>query len=95
VSTATLRWGQRWPPVPSATQPPPPGPVTTLRATDYTVSVSSDGRDWRVVASVVGRTECTVDVLQFAPASTRYIAVHITASLGPQTPVLDEVTASR
>ena len=35
VSEAILQWGQHWPSPPEPSQPPPPGPVTTERATSY------------------------------------------------------------
>ncbi len=91
IGTATLRWGQRWPSPPSPTQAAPPGPITTLRAVSYTLTASVDGRSWHTIASVVGRTSGTTDVLHFPPVPARYIALHIAAD-GPQPPVLDELT---
>jgi hypothetical protein len=93
VSTVTLEWGQQWPAPTGANQPPPPGPVTILRATSYDVSVSVNGHSWRTVARVIGRTTGTIDALHFPPTTVRYIAVRITASTDAQPPMLDEITA--
>ena len=93
VSTVTLRWGQQWPAPTGANQPPPPGPVTILRATSYDVSVSVNGRSWRTVARVIRRTTGTIDALHFPPTTVRYVAVRITASTDAQPPMLDEITA--
>jgi trehalose/maltose hydrolase-like predicted phosphorylase len=94
VSRATLRWGQMWPAAPSPTEPPPPGPVVTLRATSYTVAVSTDGQTWHTVASVSGRTTGTTDVLTFPAVPARYIEVTVTASTGTEAPMLDELTVT-
>ncbi len=94
VSTATVQWGQQWPPSPGPNVPPPPGPVTTLRASDYTLQTSVNGRSWHTVASISGRTSGTLDVLRFAPTRARFIRVSITAATGTQPPMLEELTAS-
>jgi hypothetical protein len=93
VSTVTLEWGQQWPAPTGADQPPPPGPVTILRASSYDVSVSVNGHNWRTVARVIGRTTGTVDALHFPPIAVRYVSVRITASTDAQPPMLDEMTA--
>src|SRR5664279_1374649 len=93
VSTVTLRWGQQWPAPTGANQPPPPGPVTILRATSYDVSVSVNGRSWRTVARVIRRTTGTIDALHFPPTTVRYVSVRITVSTDAQPPMLDEITA--
>jgi hypothetical protein len=72
--------------------PPPPGPVQTLRASSYDLVVSANGRDWRVVASVVGRTSGTRDVLTFPPVRARYIGIRITAATNNTPPILEELT---
>jgi trehalose/maltose hydrolase-like predicted phosphorylase len=92
VRTASLRWGEQFPPAPGPNVPPPPGPVTTLRASGYTVQVSANGHAWRTVAAVSGRTTGTVDVVQFAATRARFVRVQITASATSQAPVLDELT---
>jgi len=94
VSTATLQWGRRWPPAPGPDQPPAPGPVTTLRATDYTLAVSAGGRAWRTVAVVDGRSAGSTDVVHFSPVRARYVAVRITATPDGQDPLLDELTVT-
>jgi trehalose/maltose hydrolase-like predicted phosphorylase len=93
LSTVTLEWGQVWPAAAGPTQAPPPGPVTTLRASSYDVAVSSDGHTWHTVALVSGRVTGTVDVLQFPPIEARYVSVRIASSTGAQPPMLDELTA--
>jgi trehalose/maltose hydrolase-like predicted phosphorylase len=79
ISHATLVWGRMWPPAPAPNVPPPPGPVQTLRATDYRVLVSIDGHNWRTVARVRGVTSRTVrDQLNFGPVRARFIQLRIT-----------------
>jgi trehalose/maltose hydrolase-like predicted phosphorylase len=95
VSTATVQWGQVWPSAPAPNQPPPPGPVAILRASTYTVAVSDDGRAWRTVATVTGRTTGTTDVVHFAATRVRYVALHVTASTDMQPPKLDELIVTR
>jgi trehalose/maltose hydrolase-like predicted phosphorylase len=92
VRTAILRWGRQWPPAPGPNIPPPPGPVTTLRASSYELLVSTDGHSWRTVATITGRTTGTIDVLHFAPTRARYIRVQISSGTGGQPPMLDELT---
>ena len=94
VNRATLRWGQMWPPAPSPTEPPPPGPVVTLRASTYTLAVSTDGHTWRTVATVTDRTTGITDVLTFPAVRARYVGVTITGSTGTGPPMLDEVTVT-
>jgi hypothetical protein len=95
VSTATVQWGQMWPPTPAPNRPPPPGPVVTLRASAYELAVSINGHTWRTVATVTGRTTGTTDVLHFPSTRARYIAVRITQSAAVRQPVLDELTVTR
>jgi trehalose/maltose hydrolase-like predicted phosphorylase len=95
VSTATLQWGQMWPPAPALNQPPPPGPVVTLRASSYSLGVSLNGRTWHTVATVTGRMTGTMDVLHFPATRARYVAVRITESTDQQPPKLDELTVTR
>ncbi len=96
VSTATVLWGRQWPPAPGPNIPPPPGPVTVLRASDYTLQVSVDGRTWHTVATVSGRTTGTTDVLRFSPVRAAFVRVQIAASTANTPPMLQElaVTAS-
>jgi trehalose/maltose hydrolase-like predicted phosphorylase len=95
VSTATLQWGQMWPPAPGPTQPPPAGPVLTVRASAYEVALSVNGRTWRTVATVTGRMTGTTDVVHFPAARARYVAVTITRSPVMRPPMLDELTVTR
>jgi hypothetical protein len=92
IDRAAVNWGQRWPGPPGPNMPPPPGPVQTLRASSYDLVVSANGRDWRVVASVVGRTSGTRDVLTFPPVRARYIGIRITAATNNTPPILEELT---
>jgi trehalose/maltose hydrolase-like predicted phosphorylase len=94
VSNVTLQWGQQWPAAALPDQPAPAGPVTTLRATNYEVDASLDGRAWHTIAKVEQRTSGTTDVLRFAPVKARYISVRITASAGVEPPIVDELTVS-
>ncbi|HEY2770571.1 MAG TPA: discoidin domain-containing protein [Solirubrobacteraceae bacterium] len=95
VATATLVWGRQWPPAPGPNIPPPPTPVTVLRATDYTVQISQNGRVWRTVAAVSGRTTGTTDVLHFKARRARYVRAHITAATAGKMPMLEELTLTR
>lgn len=91
VSEAILQWGQHWPSPPEPSQPPPPGPVTTERATSYALEVSVDGRTWNTVATIRNRTGGTTDVLQFPATSARFVALHVIAGQDVQPPVLNEL----
>jgi hypothetical protein len=95
VSHATLRWGQMWPPAPAPNVPPPPGPVHTLRPSAYDLLVSADGRTWHVVSRVRDTSNRTTDRLSFASVAARYVRVHILASQGKATPVLDVLDVRR
>ncbi len=94
VRTATVRWGQQWPPAPGPNLPPPAGPVTTLRASSYTVQVSRDGVSWQTVGAVTGRTGGVTDVIHFIPSTARFVRIQITAATGTQPPLLDELTVT-
>lgn len=92
VRSATLDWGQAYPPPPAPNVPPPPGPVKTLRASSYDLLVSADGVRWTTAARVRGVTTGTQDVLTFAPVRARYVRVRITAATNNTPPMLDEIT---
>ncbi|HKC27229.1 MAG TPA: glycosyl hydrolase family 65 protein [Jatrophihabitans sp.] len=93
VSHATLMWGRMWPPAPAPNVPPPPGPVQTLRPTDYRLLVSTDGHTWKTVAHVQVTTNQVRDVLSFPAVSARFVAVRMTqAASGRPLPMLDELT---
>ncbi len=94
VRKVTLAWGRQWPPAPGPNIPPPPTPVKTVRASSYVLYVSGDGRHWRKVASVSGRTGRVVDVLRFKAVKARFVKLVMTASSQPQPPMLDELTAT-
>jgi trehalose/maltose hydrolase-like predicted phosphorylase len=91
ISRAVVLWGRQWPPAPGPNIPPPPSPLTTLRASSYQLQVSSDGSSWRTVASVSGVQTRTRDVLQFAPVSAKFVRIEITASSTSTAPLLQEV----
>ncbi len=91
VSRAVVQWGREWPPAPGPNIPPPPGPVTTLRASSYKLQVSSDGSTWHTVASVSDQQTGTKDVLQFKPVSATFVRIEITASTNGTPPLLQEV----
>jgi trehalose/maltose hydrolase-like predicted phosphorylase len=93
VRTVSLSWGEQFPPALGPNLPPPPGPVTILRASSYTIEVSTDGHKWRTVATIGGRTTDILDVLRFAPARARFVRVALTASSAAQPPMLQELTA--
>jgi hypothetical protein len=86
-------WGRQWPPAPGPNIHPPPGPVTTLRASAYTLQLSTDGQHWRTVGSVTGKTQGTLDTFRFRAIRARFFRLTVTASANQQTmPMLEEVT---
>jgi trehalose/maltose hydrolase-like predicted phosphorylase len=80
VGRVTISWGRLWPLVTKPNVAPVPGPVRTLRASDYAVQVSVNGRRWRTVARVRGVTRRVTDVLRFRPAHARFLRVVLTRS---------------
>jgi trehalose/maltose hydrolase-like predicted phosphorylase len=92
IRSATLDWGQAYPPPPAPNVPPPPGPVNTLRASSYDLLVSTDGTHWTTAAQVRGDTTGTQDVLTFRPMRASYIRVQITAATYDTPPMLEEIT---
>jgi trehalose/maltose hydrolase-like predicted phosphorylase len=92
IRTATLEWGQQWPPPPAPNVHPPSGPVTTLRASSYDLMASQDGRHWTVVARVRNRTAGTRDVLNFTPVHARYVGLRIQSATHHTPPMLEELT---
>jgi trehalose/maltose hydrolase-like predicted phosphorylase len=94
MRTATLRWGQQWPPAPALNAPPPPRPVITLRASSYAVLLSTNGHTWHKVKSVNGHATGTTDELHFAPIRARFIRLQITSSTNGHPPMLNELTIS-
>jgi hypothetical protein len=95
VRTITLRWGRRWPPAPAPNVPPPPGPVIVLRPAGYAVQVSRNGRTWRTVARVRGRSGVLDTVHVRGGAKARFVRVRVTAPSASELPELDELTATR
>jgi trehalose/maltose hydrolase-like predicted phosphorylase len=93
IRTATVRWGQQWPPSPGPNIPPPPGPVKTPRASSYTLFASLDGVTWRRIGSVSGRTSGTVDRFRFRRLRARYLRIAITSGTSRTQPMLDELSA--
>jgi hypothetical protein len=82
-----------WPPAPAPNVPPPPGPVQTVRPSDYQLLVSTDGRTWKPVAHVHGPTSRVRDHLSFPAVHARFVQVRIThAAAAPPLPMLDELT---
>ena len=71
---------------------PPPGPVTTLRASSYDLVASQDGKHWTVVARVRNRTAGTRDVLNFTPVHALYVGLRITSATHHTPPMLEELT---
>jgi hypothetical protein len=92
IRSATLEWGQAYPPPPAPDVHPPPGPVITLRASSYDLLVSTDGINWTTAAQVRGTTTGTQDVLTFPPVRARYVQIQITAATGNTPPMLEEIT---
>jgi hypothetical protein len=92
IRSATLDWGQAWPPQPAPNVHPPPGPVKTLRASSYDLLVSANGTSWSVAAQVSGVTSGTHDALTFPPVYARYVRVQITAATYNTPPLLDAIT---
>ena len=92
IRTATLEWGRQWPPPPAPNVHPPPGPVTTLRASSYDLVTSQDGKHWTVVARVRNRTAGTRDVLNFTAVHARYVGLRITSATHHTPPMLEELT---
>jgi hypothetical protein len=95
ITRVTVDWGQRWPPAPAPNVAPPPGPARTLRATDYDLVVSRDGRNWTVLTQVRGRTSGTRDELRFAPVRARFVGLRITAATNQTPPVLTNLTVPK
>jgi trehalose/maltose hydrolase-like predicted phosphorylase len=92
IRSATLDWGQAYPPPPAPNVHPQPGPVKTLRASSYDLLVSTDGTSWTTAAQVSGHTHGTHDVLTFPPVHARYIRIQITAATYDTPPMLQEIT---
>lgn len=93
LRTARLVWGQQWPPPPGPNIPPPPGPVVTLRPSAYRLQVSSDGQNWKTVATVTHGSE-TTDTVHFAKTNASFVRVAIDSSATSQPPMLQELTAT-
>ena len=92
VRRVTVVWGRQWPPQPKPNVHPPVGPVTTLRATSYTLQVSRDGRRWRTVARVSGRRRGPLDTFGFRPVRARFARLRITqASSAKLQPMVQEL----
>ena len=92
VGHATVVWGRTWPPAPGPNIPPPPAPVTTHRASDYSLYVSTDGTHWRRVARVTDISSRTTDQLSFPASAARYVQLRIA---GGKDPMLGELTVTR
>jgi trehalose/maltose hydrolase-like predicted phosphorylase len=93
VSSATVVWGQQWPPAPGPNIPPPPGPVTTLRPSKYKLLVSSDGRRWRTAATVT-QGSGTTDVVNFTPTQASFVRLEIDSSSSSDPPMLEELSVT-
>jgi trehalose/maltose hydrolase-like predicted phosphorylase len=85
VDEVVIDWGLLYP------TPPAIGPPVLLRATDYEVQVSSDGRTWMTVASVHGTSTGQEDVLHFAPVRAGFVRLRLNAASNNQPPMLDEL----
>ena len=64
------------------------------RATDYTLSVSTDGTTWRQVAAVAGASGAGPDQLTFPATSARYLRLAITATSTGKPATLTELSAT-
>jgi len=108
VGRATVVWGHLWPLVTAPNVPPAPGPVKTVRASDYSVQVSRNGKTWRTVARVSGVTKRGTDHLRFGPVQARWVRLVLTQGSQPPiapttqnpnppptTPMLEELTVTR
>jgi trehalose/maltose hydrolase-like predicted phosphorylase len=108
ISHATVRWGHLWPLVTAPNVPPAPGPVKTVRASDYKVQVSTNDQTWRTVAQVSGVTQRAVDHLRFRSVHARWVRLVLTKSSQPPippttqdqnppptTPMLEELSVTR
>ena len=91
IRSATLDWGQQYPPPPASGAHPPPGPVKTLRASSYKLLVSTDRTHWTTAAQVRGTTTGTRDALTFRPVRARYVRIQITAATYHTPPMLAEI----
>ena len=92
IRSATLDWGQAYPPQPASNVHPPPGPVKTLRASSHDMLVSTDGTNWTTAAQVRGTMTGTRDALTFPPVRARYVRIQITAATYDMPPILAEIT---
>ena len=93
IRTITLRWGRQWPGAPAPNVPPPPGPIIVLRPSSYTVQVSRNGRTWRTVASIHGRSG-VLDTVHLHAVKARFVRIRETAPDATKLPQLDELTAT-
>ena len=74
--------------------PPPPGPVTVLRPSSYSVEVSKNGRTWRTVARLHGRSGALDTVHLRGGTKDRFVRVRVTAPSSKKLPELDELTVT-
>lgn len=92
IHKVILDWGQHWPTPPAPNLPPPPTPVQTLRATDYKLFISQDGRNWTRVTQMRDRRSGTHDELSFDPMPACFIKLRIIAATNQTPPLLEEIT---
>lgn len=81
ISRITVRWGRAWPPVLTPNVHPKPGPVKTLRSTDYLVQVSTGERRFRTIARVRTHSARLLDTIAL-PRRTRARAVRLVLTGG-------------
>jgi trehalose/maltose hydrolase-like predicted phosphorylase len=94
IRTITLLWGRQWPPAPAPNVAPPPGPVTVLRPSRYSVQVSNNRHTWRTVASVRGGPHA-LDTIHLNPGvRARFVRIRLTAISSSKLPMLEELTAT-
>jgi trehalose/maltose hydrolase-like predicted phosphorylase len=90
VRRAVVTWGRQWPAVLTPNVKPAPGPVIVRRATSYSVLVSTNGSQWRLLTTVTGRTG-TTDTLTFRRQKIRFIRLQIASATNGMAPLLEEL----
>jgi len=90
IRRVVVTWGQQWPAAPKPNVKPAPGPVIIRRATRYALLVSSNGRHWRKLITVLGQTG-TTETLIFPLTRCKYVRLAIASATDKQPPLLREL----